>query len=234
MLRDAIDHQRLMTASTDRVALALRSRDPREQSLASRLLESPRTFQVWESEHAGLMRAVASQRTRRIQDLALRRAALEMIQRKALFEFLRDQQVRGEDRQRVIGAFRPDRDYESAVVAEHAIYLRRACSFLCTEHVGESLVACGPEFAEPLRHYAERYAEYFSAHCHVRLLSPGVPQEAGAGSDSTAELLPLLRLQVVECRRAILQGGRELERHRREWGWRRPTGDTVRLRTPFT
>ena len=140
MHRTSVDHKRLMRESTDRVQSALYSDDPNEQLVASRLLESPSAFVSWESEHSGLMLEVANPSFRRTQAALLKKATFRLIHSKALFEYLRDEQIRGDVRRRIVVHFHPAHDYTRAVIAEHGLYLRKACSFLCTSHVGSNVV----------------------------------------------------------------------------------------------
>jgi hypothetical protein len=108
--RNTVTHEFLMRESTDRVQKALYSDNPNEQLVASRLLESPAAFRIWESEHSGLMREVATG-FRRTQAALLKKAAFRLIHRKALFEYLRDERVRGSARLRLVATFHPTQDY---------------------------------------------------------------------------------------------------------------------------
>ena len=221
----SINHERLMRESTDRVESALRSDNSIEQLVASRLLASPAIFRVWENEHSGLMRVVASTGFRRTQAALLKKAAFRLIHRKALFEYLRDQQVRGNTRRRIVLTFHPTQDYTRSVIAEHEVYLRKACSFLCTSHVGAHVVH-DPSFFDPMRHYQALYAEYFQLFCQTQFAPTSVD------TDPRGELLPLLKYQLEECREAIMHPQAEREWQRREAELRKPTGDTVLLPRP--
>jgi len=211
-----------MRESTDRVHSALHSENPNEQLVASRLLESPSAFRAWECEHSGLMREVANPSFKRTQAALLKKAAFRLIHRKALFEYLRDGRIRGTVRRRIIVYFHPAQDYTRSVIAEHGLYLRKACSFLCTSHVGGNVVR-DLGFFDPMRRYQELYAEYFQLFCSTHF-----------GTDSSdiepqVELLPLLKHQLEECRSAIMNPQPETEWLMREAELRQPTGDTVRL-----
>jgi hypothetical protein len=210
-----------MRESTDCVDSALRSDDPIEHLIVSRLLESPAIFRIWESEHSGLMREVANTGFRRTQAGLLKKATFRLIHRKAPFEYLRDQRVRGSARQRIVLTFHPTQDYTRAVIAEHEVYLRRACSFLCTSHVGANVVH-DPCFLDPMSHYQVLYAEYFQIFSRMRF---GL---TSTETEPESELLPLLKHQLEQCRKAIMHPRPE-EWLRREAELREPTGDTARL-----
>jgi hypothetical protein len=211
-----------MRESTDRVHVALHSADPNEHLVASRLLESPAAFRTWESEHSGLMLEIANPSFNRTQAALLKKATLRLIHRKALFEYLRDGQIRGNERRRIITSFHPTQDYTRSIIAEHGLYLRKACSFLCTSHVGGNVVR-DPGFFDPMVRYQELYAEYFQLFCRANF---GVDS---AGAEPQVELLPLLKLQLEECRLAIMNPQTGTEWLIREGELRQPTGDTARL-----
>jgi hypothetical protein len=194
-----------MRESTDRVHSALYSANPNEQLVASRLLESPAAFRTWESEHSGLMLEVANPSLRRTQAALLKNASFRLIHRKALFEYLRDERIRGTVRRRIIASFHPAQDYSRSVIAEHGLYLRKACSFLCTSHVGSNVV-CDPGFLDPMWRYQELYAQYFQIFCHTHFGTES------ADSAPQGELLPLLKHQLEECRVAIMNPQRGTER----------------------
>jgi hypothetical protein len=114
MHRSAISHARLMRESTDRVESALRSDDDKEHLVAHRILESPRTWELWECEHSGLMRQVAEYSVLQTQAAALRHTALRLIHGKALFEYLRRHSVRGAERAQILRHFYPTRGHRRA------------------------------------------------------------------------------------------------------------------------
>jgi hypothetical protein len=214
-----------MRESTDRVESALRSDNPIEQLVAGRLLENPAMFGLWESEHSGLMREVANAGFSRTQALLLKKATFRLIHRKALFEYLRDQRIQGGERQRIVLTFHPTQDYTRSVIAEHEVYLRKACSFLCTSHVGANVVR-DPSFSDPMRRYQALYAEYFEIFCRASF------RPSCADTEPQSELLPLLKYQLEECRKAMLHPQPDNQWLRREAELREPTGDTVRLPRP--
>jgi hypothetical protein len=220
--RTSVDHERLMRESTDRVHSALYSTNPNEQLIASRLLESPSAFSTWEGEHSGLMREVANPSLRRTQAALLKKATFRLIHRKALFEYLRDERIRGSVRRRIIVSFHPAQDYTRSLIAEHGLYLRKACSFLCASHVGGNVVR-DPGFFDPMRCYQELYAEYFQIFCSTHFGADSADTEA------QRELLPLLKHQLEECRMAIMNPRPETEWPMRKAELHQASGDTVRL-----
>jgi len=221
--RSAISHARLMRESTDRIERALESDDDKEHLVARRVSENARSWELWENEHSGLMRQVADYGVLRTQAAALRQTTLRLIHGKALFEYLRRNEVRGVGRAQILNYFYPTRGYQYAVIAEHGGYVRKACSYLCTSHVGTGLVE-DPAFLDPMQHYESLYSEYFDLYC--RTLFPG----EGVESASERSLLPLLKHQLNEWRWIILNPRESLSRVKREREMRRATGDTQRMR----
>jgi hypothetical protein len=212
-----------MRESTDRIERALDSDDDKEHLVARRVSESARSWELWENEHSGLMRQVADYGVLRTQAAALRQTTLRLIHGKALFEYLRRNEVRGVERAQILNYFYPTRGYQYAVIAEHGGYVRKACSYLCTSHVGSGVVE-DPAFLDPMQHYESLYSEYFDLYC--RTLFPG----EGVESASERSLLPLLKHQLNEWRWIILNPRESLSRVKREREMRRATGDTQRMR----
>jgi hypothetical protein len=211
-----------MRESTDRVETALRGDDDKEHLVAHRILESTKTWQLWESEHSSLMRQVADYSVLRTQAAALRHTTLRLIEGKALFEYLRKNSVRGAERCQILQHFYPTRGYQDAVIAEHGGYLRKACSFFCASHVGTGVVE-DPAFLDPMQHYEDLYGEYFDLYCSTLFPRNGVE------SASERSLLPLLKHQLNEWRWMILHPRQSVARVKRESDMRRPLGDTQRL-----
>jgi hypothetical protein len=221
--RSAFSHARLMRESTSRIESASRSGDAKEHLVAQRLLATPGSWNAWELEHSGLMRQVADFVVLRNQAVALRHAALRLIHGKALFEYLRKHNLRGKARACVLAHFHRTLMYEHAVVAEHSIYMRKAASLLCANHVGTELVH-DPAFLDPMVKYETLFTEYFELYCSTLL--PGEDED----TDSEPALLPLLKHQLNEWRWIILNPKQALPQLQRESELRRPTGDTQRLR----
>ena len=224
MLRHAVSHARLMRESTDRVQAALSSSDLDEQMLARRIVENPLAWQQWESEHSRLMRQLADCGVRHVQVAALKHTSFRLLHGKALFGYLRHSEVRGKQRREVMAHFRPGRSFESALIAEHTVYLRKACSYLCTSHVGTEVVG-DDAFLDPMQRYEELYTEYFDVYCSTLIDDPRARADAG----TQRALLPLLKLQLNQYRWAILDPRRAQPFLRRERDLRKPTGETQRL-----
>jgi hypothetical protein len=206
-----VSHDALMEESERCLSWAAHGGAGDDELVATRILENAHDFQTWEAEHSGLMRRIAAERLPAAQKSALLSTALALIHRKALFEYLRDREVRGQSRRRLMAHFSADRDYEASMVSEHGRYLRSAASFLCSSHVGKRLMF-DTLFDEPLAQYEELYKQYFRTYCDFVLMSPG-----DATYDTTNALLAPMKEQVREWRNALLA-----LTHSQSGTWRRP------------
>lgn len=197
--RKPITLTRLMDESERRLYGAAHSSRPVEEMIANRILDNPRDFGRWESEHVALMERVVAERRDAARAKALLAGALCLIHRKALFEYLRDAEIRGEARHLLFRQLFGERDYARTVVLEHGNYLRSAASFLCSRYLGRRLLV-QPLFAEPLARYELLYADYFRVYCDLAL--------AEGRDDAMAALRPLavqLKQQVGFYRGTILR-----------------------------
>jgi hypothetical protein len=222
-----ISHTRLMEESELCVAQAARSGTPAQMLVATRLIAHPEAYRRWESEHFQLMRRVSSHTYLNRQVTALRSTALALLHRKAVFEYLQERQLTSSQRHRLMAVFHTLRDYAASLIAEHGNYLRGATSYWCSHHLARRLMK-DSAFAEPLHLYQERYTDYFRVFCDVELADGEAEKQA---VEPMRLLQPLLKLQLAEARREILTMPYQPQKVWREVEIRRPTGDTLRLRT---
>ena len=195
-----ITYLRLMEESEARIADIAREGSPAQVLIARRILDEPRLYQRWQSEHDRLMRSVAGEARGVKQAMALRRAAFGLIHRKAMFEYLRQQRITGRDRHAVFAlVYGEHHDYAAAVIQEHGNYVRSASSLLCSNHLGLRLIE-DRAFGEPLWRYEQLYADYFRSFCGTAL----APDQYKSG-DTLRTLLPYLKRQLSNLRRAILE-----------------------------
>jgi hypothetical protein len=206
-----LSHDRLMEESQRRLANVVVSGPESDERVVSRLLENPRDYRRWEDEHAMLMRRIAAERLPSVQKAQLLNTSLALIHRKAMFEYLRDERVRGTRRREIVAHFFSQRDYMSAVVAEHGRYVRSAASYLCSSHVGSN-VMFDALFEAPLTEYEDLYAGYFRTYCSVVLAA-----EEDTVAQSMLPVLADLKAQIGEWRRALIA-----LTHSQSGVWRRP------------
>jgi len=221
----AYKHARLMEESVWRVEIAAGSHSP-DDLVIHRVLETPSWYRRWVSEHGWLLRAVSDHTRVEGQVVALRSTALNLVHRKALFDYLRERQLNGRKRRRLFQLFYGYRDYTNALLAEHSNYVRCSSSYVCAQYLAEHLMH-DEALAEPLALYEERFAQYFRAFCDGDLAET---EEEKARAEPLDALRPLLKFQLAEARQAILAMPLAPERQWREVEIRKPTGETVRLR----
>jgi hypothetical protein len=206
---------------------ASKSGTPAQMLVATRLISHPETFQRWEVEHGQLMSRVSSHTWIHRQAIALRSTAMSLLHRKAVFEYLQERQLTVQQRRRLMAMFHSMQDYSASLIAEHASYLRDASSYLCSHHLARRLMKDGV-FAEPLHLYEERYTDYFRVFCDVALADTEAEKQA---VEPMRALQPLLKHQLTEAWREILNMPYKPEKVWHEVEIRKPTGDTQRLRT---
>ncbi|MEP7246315.1 MAG: hypothetical protein ABI885_21920 [Gammaproteobacteria bacterium] len=217
---------RLMDESEHRLADIAREGAPAQSQIARRLLDDTRLYQHWEAEHARLMRGVAAASRGQPQAAALRRVCFGLVHRKAMFEYLRQEKITGRNRHAVFALVFGAHDYANAVLKEHANYVRSLSSLLCSRHLGLRLME-DRAVGEPLWRYEQLYADYFRSFCGTAL-SP----EQYKDGDTLSTLLPLLKGQVNELRRAILGIPREPDFSLMDTDLDAPAANTQRMLQP--
>lgn len=201
--RARLRHDAFMEASQARLTLAMHSGNADEERIALRILDNPRDFSTWEQQHSGLMRQIVAAGSPTAEKCDLLTASLALIHRKALFEYLKSSGIRGEDRVRLMNNFFSMTDYSKAIVNEHGNYLRSAASYLCSSHVGFT-VMLDDVFDEPLSQYEQLYGDYFRVYCglavatdrdEVQTLEPLASTLKREVSDFRAALISLAQSQ---------------------------------------
>jgi hypothetical protein len=217
-----------MEESESRVQMSVYLHTPAD-GVARRVLDCPETYHRWELEHDRLMHTVSDRGRLAEQITALRTAVFGLVHRRAVFEYLREAQITGDKRRRVLALFYGCRDYTNALLREHGNYIRCSSSYLCAHHLGEHLMQ-DAAFDEPLQLYEEWFSEYFRAYCETQLAQ--TPEESEASMTLEA-LKPLLKHRLGEARQAILAMPQSPDREWREVEIRKPNGDTQRMRAIF-
>ncbi len=194
--------------------------------MASRIIEHPGSYRLWEAEHARILRGVSAHARLAPQIGALRSAAFALIHRKALFEYIRERRLSGAKRHRLFALFYGARDYANSVIAEHASFVRCSSSHICVDHLASQLMR-DAAFEEPMQLYAAWYADYFRVFCDVALAETEEEKLALAPAEA---LKPLLKYRLREARDAILELPQVPSTVWREVELRKATGETQKLR----
>lgn len=190
----------LMAESEALLARAARHGSAREQQIAGQLLACPSEYQRWEAEHTRLMGTVASPVRNGPQVRALLSTAFTLVHRKALFEYMRSHELRGDARRLLVQHFNGHKSYTQAVVAEHGNFLRGSASLICVEKIGTTLLV-HQAFGDPFRRYENLYSEYFRSYCDSYLAPPATDL---GDTDSVRTLLPYLKRDVLDVRARLL------------------------------
>ena len=228
MLIHGFKHARLIEESELRVQMSVHLHSPADAA-ASHMLQMPEIYARWEAEHDRLMRTVSGETRLLDQVAALRSTTFGLVHKRALFEYLRDRQLTGDKRKRLLALFYGCRDYANAILMEHGNFMRCTTSYICTHHLGQHLMD-DAAFEEPMQLYEEWYAEYFRAYCDSELAETELEKEAVVTLDS---LKPLLKHRLAEAREAILAMPKSPDREWREVQIRKPTGETQRMKAIF-
>ena len=191
-------HPQLMEESEARLSAVARSGPQPAQWIAARILDTPMEFHRWEGEYARLMQGVADAPRPGLRVRALLNICLALVHRKALFETLRRESVRGPARRQLIRQFHGNRGYTQGMITEHGNYLRCAASLLCASHVGERLFE-HQAFGVPLLAYERRYGDFFRSYCASVIVLPG-----SDGPSSVAVLMPSLKEDLLAARARLL------------------------------
>lgn len=190
----------LMEESEARVEMTVTAQSPIDILVAQRILGNPAEFARWEVHHDHLMRPISSRSRLTEQMVGLRATAVTLVHRKALFEYLRQRQLTGVKRRRLLAIFHRCSGHTKALLAEHGDYVRCSSSYLCTQHLAEHLMH-DPALDEPLALYEELYSEYFGAFCDVEIAETEQEKQACLAQEC---LKPFLKYRVNEARTAIL------------------------------
>jgi hypothetical protein len=218
--------QAFMDAASDRVQLVARQDQPSEDAeCARKILLTPRSWSRWEQELGTALRPVAKFRSHMLQVRALRQVNFSWVHRAAPFRYLRNARVRGQRRRQLVAALHDGQfvGYDRAMVAEHESYLRSVCHGFCAGHIGESLLG-DALYRESMRRYQTLYMEYFRA---FGVFTCG---REGRAATVSQRLLPLMKRQLADLRRALLEYPLHVDWLQREADLRKPTGDTQKFR----
>jgi hypothetical protein len=217
--------QALMDAAAGRVQRVARdSLDEEHTDCARQILLTPLAWHRWEQELGTALRPVAKFSSRMLQIRTLRQAGITWVHQAAPFRYMRDHNVRGEARQRLVaGLHGPFAGYHRAMVGLHGTYLRSVCHGFCAEHLGESVLG-DLLYRESMERYQALYTEYF------RTFGIFTCSREGKAAALSREMLPLMKAQLAELRQALLVHPLRTDWLEREDTMRKPSGDTQKLR----
>lgn len=158
-------HRHLMDVSEYALRDATQSPLPREARIASTILDDSRNYRQWELGHANLLLPVAQHSAKKAQIVALRNARVQLVHRRALFNYLQAHEVSGEQRRQIFRLFHTTLDFHDAVLAEHQHYMLAVSSRISTDHIID--VMDDPNSAYLLGQYEKSFARYFEMKCYL-------------------------------------------------------------------
>ncbi len=141
------------------------SSSPRVSRIVNTLLQNSRMYKLWESRHADLLLPVAEHGDKKRQIMALRDAEVRLVHRRALFRYLRANEVRGDRRRQLFRIFHSTLDYDNAILTEHRQYMLAVSSRISADHLID--VMNDPKSKSLPSKYEKLYARYFEMQCYV-------------------------------------------------------------------
>lgn len=162
---DSHRHKRLMAASESALEDALVSESGRDSRIARTVLTDNQRYRVWEAKHAELLFPVAQESRKTPQIVALRRAKVRLIHRRAFFRYLRENAVHGQRRRDLFRIYHATLDFSDAVLAEHRQYELAVSSRISTDHIIDFME--DPLSTRLLDQYEKVFARYFAMKCYV-------------------------------------------------------------------
>lgn len=169
-----VSYRQLVDESERRLTAAALSGRADEELVASRVLANAALYSRWEFEHRALLTRVLRERRAGRRQAELLAVCVTLVHRKALFEYLRQSQLRGQERITLLYRALGRHHYARLVVMEHGNYLRSAASYLCMGHLGMHVFG-NSLFGLPLGEYEALYTDLYHANCEAHLLDPADP-----------------------------------------------------------
>jgi hypothetical protein len=178
---------------------AAQSELPQTSQIATRLLQDRPLHRRWEHSHSRLMHTVAAPSRTAAKVVELRKVTFLTLHRKAPFEYMRDRQVTGPTRRKLIRSLFGTQDYAQCLVREHLAFLNSAGSYMCAGSLCSEVLG-DAAFCEALAHYESAYTEYYRAYGDSLLA------EHSGETASVKSLLPYLRYQLKIIREHMVSG----------------------------
>ncbi len=171
------------------------AKSKREWRIAEHVLCDPKTYRLWESRHAELVRPVAEQSKRVQQVFALRDIGVRMVHRRALIDHIRKNRLRGPERDLMFATFYGPRDIQDAILIEHRQYMLAVSSHISTDHLIN--VMDDPLGNRLLRQYRVAYTDYFDLYgCVIRSQDAGWAEAARPLITEDREQLARIRQRI--------------------------------------
>lgn len=187
-------HKLLMNASEHALHDAAESDLPRPSRIATTILNDFQKYREWELRHANLLLPVAEQKAEKYQILALRKANVQLVHKRAFFTYLQNSEIDIERRKQLFRLFHTTLDLNDAILAEHKQYMLAFSSGISTDHIVDVMHDASSRHLIEL--YERTYTRYFEMKCFVANAKGGsITREVVNASlrDAQGQLLRLRR-----------------------------------------
>ncbi len=158
-------HKQLMDASEYALQDAVESDEPRSSRIASTIVNDFRKYREWELRHANLLVPVAEQNAEKYQILALRKANVQLVHRRAFFTYLQSRDVSAASREQLFRLFHSTLDLNDAILVEHKQYMLAYSSGISTNHIGD--VMHDDVSMQLVQTYEKTFTRYFEMKCFL-------------------------------------------------------------------
>ncbi len=197
-------HKKLMDASEYALQDAAKSDQPRESRIASTVIDDSQKYREWEVRHANLLVPMAEQNAGKYQILALRKANMQLVHRRAFFNYLQTHPVSSEQREQLFRLFHSTMDLNDAILVEHRQYMFAFSSGISTHHIVD--VMHNETSTRLVQQYENTFARYFEMKCFIAIAGSSSTRELVSASlrDAQGNLLRLRRRMETELPRERL------------------------------
>ncbi len=152
-------HRRLMDESEQALVDASQSESSHESRISGQILTDIKIHSLWEARHARMLLPVAEHRKKAQQIIQLRMLSTTLLHGRAFIEYIRDHEIRGDERERLFACHYSLTDYQNAVLAAHRHYMLSVSSKLSTDHLIDLMY--DPTSHRLLQQYEKLYRQYF-------------------------------------------------------------------------
>jgi hypothetical protein len=152
-------HRRLMDESEQALVDASQSESSHESRISGQILADIKIHSLWEARHARMLLPVAEHRKKAQQIIQLRMLSTTLLHGRAFIEYIRDHEIRGDERERLFACHYSLTDYQNAVLAAHRHYMLSVSSKLSTDHLIDLMY--DPTSHRLLQQYEKLYRQYF-------------------------------------------------------------------------
>lgn len=154
-----------MNESEHALHCAAESDSEKDARIAKQVISDNKMYRLWESRHAESVVPVAEKSNSIDQIVELRLLETKLVHRRALIEHIRDNKIRGAERERLFALFYGPKDFQNAILAEHRQYTLAMSSRVSADHL-ISLMQ-DPISSQLLKQYEMVFRRYFALGCYM-------------------------------------------------------------------